>query len=166
MVMTLNAEAVPHTCLPVSWGAYGELAGMLFNDTGKRTLRELYCGRRSAEEIDWKLFLERIRRVCLTLEACHALDIRHGNIRPEVIFVDPTSCTSESDCVYLASWLFSSRLAVENPFPSSAILSASLSYVAPECTGRMNRNIDSRSDLYSLGVTLYESLCLQLPFTG
>src|SRR5258705_11055884 len=38
--------------------------------------------------------------------------------------------------------------------------------MAPEQTGRMNRSIDARSDLYSLGVTLYEMLTGALPFTA
>jgi serine/threonine protein kinase len=38
--------------------------------------------------------------------------------------------------------------------------------MAPEQTGRMNRSVDSRSDLYSLGVTLYEMLTGSLPFTA
>ncbi|HUA51049.1 MAG TPA: AAA family ATPase [Candidatus Sulfotelmatobacter sp.] len=38
--------------------------------------------------------------------------------------------------------------------------------MAPEQTGRMNRSIDSRSDLYSFGVTLYEMLTGSLPFSA
>src|SRR4029077_19842007 len=40
-----------------------------------------------------------------------------------------------------------------------------LPYMSPEQTGRMNRSIDSRSDLYAFGVTLYEMLTGTLPFT-
>src|SRR5258706_6691448 len=36
--------------------------------------------------------------------------------------------------------------------------------MAPEKTGRMNRSVGSRSDLYALGVTFYEMLTGQLPF--
>jgi serine/threonine protein kinase len=38
--------------------------------------------------------------------------------------------------------------------------------MAPEQTGRMNRSIDARSDLYSLGVTFYQMLTGTLPFTA
>jgi serine/threonine protein kinase len=39
-------------------------------------------------------------------------------------------------------------------------------YMAPEQTGRMNRPIDSRSDLYSLGITFYQMLTGSLPFAA
>ena len=39
-----------------------------------------------------------------------------------------------------------------------------LPYISPEQTGRINRAVDERSDLYSLGVVLYELMSGQLPF--
>lgn len=43
-------------------------------------------------------------------------------------------------------------------------LEGTLAYVSPEQTGRMNRVVDYRTDLYSLGVTFYETLTGRLPF--
>ena len=39
-----------------------------------------------------------------------------------------------------------------------------LPYISPEQTGRINRAVDERSDLYSLGVVFYELMTGQLPF--
>ncbi|NLD47246.1 MAG: AAA family ATPase [Clostridiaceae bacterium] len=44
------------------------------------------------------------------------------------------------------------------------ILEGSLDYLSPEQTGRINRPVDYRTDLYSLGITLYEVFTGQLPF--
>ncbi|HET9952973.1 MAG TPA: protein kinase, partial [Polyangiaceae bacterium] len=41
-----------------------------------------------------------------------------------------------------------------------------LAYISPEQTGRINRSVDHRTDLYSLGVTFYELLTGQRPFAG
>lgn len=43
-------------------------------------------------------------------------------------------------------------------------LEGTLQYISPEQTGRMNRTVDYRTDLYSLGISLYEALTGRLPF--
>ena len=60
-----------------------------------------------------------------------------------------------------------SRLPRERQAPASPeIIAGTLAHMSPEQTGRMNRSMDTRSDLYSLGVTLYELLTGALPFTA
>ena len=69
--------------------------------------------------------------------------------------------------VWLTGFGIASRLPRERQAPEPPeVIAGTLAYMAPEQTGRMNRSIDSRSDLYSLGVTFYEMLTGALPFTA
>ena len=69
--------------------------------------------------------------------------------------------------VRLTGFGIASRLPRERQSPEPPeTIAGTLAYMAPEQTGRMNRSIDSRSDLYALGVTFYQMLTGALPFTA
>ncbi|MBX4959766.1 AAA family ATPase [Rhizobium lentis] len=90
----------------------------------------------------------------------HARGVIHKDINPANILIDQTT-----DETWLTGFGIASRIHRERniPAPPGSIV-GTLPYMAPEQTGRMNRSIDSRSDLYSLGVTFYEMLTGSLPF--
>jgi serine/threonine protein kinase len=92
----------------------------------------------------------------------HARGLIHKDIKPAHILVDPA--TGE---VWLTGFGIASRLPRERPVAAPPeMMAGTLAYMAPEQTGRMNRSIDTRSDLYAYGVTLYELLTGTLPFTA
>jgi Glycosyl hydrolases family 18/Protein kinase domain len=83
-------------------------------------------------------------------------------LKPANILVEPASGKA-----WLMGFGIASRLPRERqPADIPEVVAGTLAYMAPEQTGRMNRSIDSRSDLYSFGVSLYEMLTGQLPFTA
>jgi predicted ATPase/signal transduction histidine kinase len=97
-----------------------------------------------------------------TLRQVHARGLIHKDIKPANVLVD-----AANGGVWLTGFGIASRLPREraNPEPPDEI-AGTLAYMAPEQTGRMNRSIDARSDLYSLGVTFYQMLTGALPFTA
>jgi PAS domain S-box-containing protein len=89
----------------------------------------------------------------------HRRGLIHKDIKPANVLVDAAGT------VRLTGFGIASRLPRERQaLASPAVIAGTLAYMAPEQTGRMNRSIDTRSDLYALGVTLYELLTGQLPF--
>ena len=96
------------------------------------------------------------------LRQVHARGLIHKDIKPANILVD-----AASGSVWLTGFGIASRLPRERQAPAPPeVIAGTLAYMAPEQTGRMNRSMDSRSDLYALGVTLYEMLTGHLPFTA
>src|SRR5688572_287026 len=89
----------------------------------------------------------------------HAANVIHKDVSSHNVLYDPAgrSCT-------LIDFGIATRLrSEESNFKAAAALEGTLAYIAPEQTGRMNRSLDYRADLYSLGVTLYELFTGELP---
>jgi PAS domain S-box-containing protein len=105
-------------------------------------------------------FLRFATGLSAALRQLHERGLIHKDIKPANILVD--FATGQ---VWLTGFGIASRLPRERQSPEPPeLIAGTLAYMAPEQTGRMNRSIDSRSDLYSLGVTLYEMLTGALPF--
>ena len=92
----------------------------------------------------------------------HRRGIVHKNVKPAHVLVDVATSR-----VWLTGFGIASRLPRQRqePVPPESI-AGTLAYMAPEQTGRMNRSIDGRSDLYGLGIVMYEMLTGTLPFAG
>jgi PAS domain S-box-containing protein len=95
------------------------------------------------------------------LGQAHRQGLIHKDIKPANVLAD------EGGRVWLTGFGIASRLRRERPTPEPPeIIAGTFAYMSPEQTGRMNRSIDTRSDLYSLGVTLYEMLTGIRPFAA
>ena len=100
--------------------------------------------------------------VAAALGKVHQHGLIHKDIKPANVLVNTASGE-----VRLTGFGIASRLTRERQAPDPPeVIAGTLAYMAPEQTGRMNRSIDSRSDLYSLGVTYYEMLTGSHPFTA
>lgn len=101
------------------------------------------------------------------LGVVHSLGIIHNNVNPYTILV--TSGIPPKG--HLFGWHLATRHGrdeVTHDHTGSIIAlrdnPSPLQYIAPECTGRMNRVVDYRADFYSLGITMYELCVGFLPF--
>ncbi|WP_293270597.1 hybrid sensor histidine kinase/response regulator [Microcoleus sp. PH2017_02_FOX_O_A] len=116
----------------------------------------------TTQKIKLKHFLEIAVQLAQSLGEIHQNQIIHKDIKPHNIIIHP-----ETYQVKITDFSISSRLVRENASPSYPnLLEGTLAYISPEQTGRMNRAIDYRSDFYSLGVTFYEMLTGELPFSA
>lgn len=131
---------------------------LILEDFGGQSLDRILSNRR--------LPLTQVLRIGIaladSLNYLHQIPIIHKDIKPSNIIINPVTGQ-----IKIADFSIASRLDSENPTISNPNqLSGTLAYMSPEQTGRMNRVVDYRSDFYCLGITLYEMLTGQLPFTS
>ena len=129
---------------------------LVLEDPGGETLDRSLSGPLQVSQ-----FLRLAVGIATALSGLHKRELIHKDVKPANILVN--SATGE---VRLMGFGIASRLPRERQTPEPPeFIAGTLPYMAPEQTGRMNRSIDSRSDLYALGVTLYEMLTGSLPFS-
>ncbi len=103
-------------------------------------------------------FIDFAIHIASSLTDVHHENIVHKNVVPENIFIHPQSLRSNSPTSASPPFSLGTRCGSQ-----PHLIEGSLPYISPEQTGRRNRSVDSRSDLYSLGIT-YQMLTGRLPF--
>jgi PAS domain S-box-containing protein len=107
-------------------------------------------------------FLRLAIGIATTVGRLHRRGIVHKDLKPANILVNCADGEVRLTGLGIAKRLSRERQQLEPP----ETIAGTLAYMAPEQTGRMNRSIDSRSDLYALGVTFYQMLTGALPFSA
>lgn len=110
--------------------------------------------------LDLKQFLVLGTRMAEILQDIHREHIIHRDIKPSNFIYNPTDGK-----IHLIDFGLASRIDIKSSSETSPDrLAGSLPYISPEQTGRMNRMVDYRSDIYSLGATFYYMLTGNPPF--
>lgn len=105
------------------------------------------------------------REVAIALAAAHAAGVVHRDLKPANIFLVPQAQGGEVVKVvdFGISKVADSSAAASVSQPTMAgLVSGTPAYMSPEQTA--GRAVDSRADIYALGVVLYEMLCGRPPF--
>lgn len=100
-------------------------------------------------------------RVAEALEHSHGLGVIHRDIKPENVMVDRDG--DDSLRVRVADFGVAAA-EFEERVTKSGVIVGTGSYLSPEQVSE--GIVDARSDIFSLGVLLYESLAGALPFSG
>lgn len=139
---------------PIAITVHEGRPALLLEDPGGVMLESL-LGRLSLEEL-----LSVAIAVTDAVRSLHEAGLVHRDLKPTNVLVDRVGGHAWLTGLCLAEP--SGLLAPDPAMP----LAGTLAYMAPEQTGRAGGVVDVRSDLYSLGVTLYQLATGALPFTA
>lgn len=130
----------------------------LFTDSGSVSLRQLLA----EQQLNWSQWLSVAIRISTLLGRLHEAGVIHKQVNPDHLLFNP-----DTGLVELIGFSLSTGLSREQASWNTPELGeGGLAYIAPEQSGRINRNIDYRSDYYSLGATLYELMTGRPPFVS
>ncbi|MBM4251550.1 MAG: GAF domain-containing protein [Deltaproteobacteria bacterium] len=156
---TLSSEfQSPHIARPLDLLLWDGQWTIVFEDIGGRSLDTIVKDTKG----QWQSFIPIALKMTEALAVVHEYGVIHKDICPANIIATP-----DLGQIQIIDFGIATKLSRETTTADSIdTIEGTLSYIAPEQTGRMNRPVDLRSDLYALGVTFYQLLTGSLPFTS
>jgi len=111
--------------------------------------------------LDLAELVAHVRQIAAALDAVHARGMVHRDLKPENVFL--VSRDRQAELVKVLDFGIVKLTEGPTTRTSQGTLLGTPAYMSPEqCSGRLE--VDARSDLYSLGVLIFEALTGRLPF--
>lgn len=111
--------------------------------------------------------LELFIQVCHAIQHAHQKGIIHRDIKPSNILITHRDGTAAPKVIdFGIAKAAEVRLGGETPFTAHDQFMGTPAYMSPEQVDMVGIDVDTRSDIYSLGVLLYELLTSHTPFDG
>jgi len=146
---------LPETCGLEQRGAQPHL---ITEDVGAVSLSHLL----KEGPLPLRAFLELSIQILDTIRFVHERQVVHKDVTPGNVIWN-----AELRRAQLIDFGIATRVSREMPAVlNRGLLEGTLAYMSPEQTGRTNHSLDYRSDLYSLGATLFHAAAGQRPFPG
>ena len=132
-----------HLILVMEYIAGGDLAGLM----AARQLR--------VDEV-----LEYSRQIAFGLDAAHTAGLVHRDVKPQNVMLSQDS-TGRTVLKLIDFGIVADHLSTQQ---TSVMRGGSIGFAAPEQWVRAGKELDGRTDLYSLGATMYRMLCGRMPY--
>ncbi len=153
--ITRAPEAPACAPVPLALLTFQGMLALVMKDVGANSL-----DRQLGSPMEVGTFLLLAIRIAAAVADIHRRHLVHRDLKPQNIL-----CHPQTEEVWITGFGIATPIpCTREPAGAGRMIEGSLPYMAPEQTGRMNRTVDQRTDLYSIGITFYEMLTGRLPF--
>ncbi|MEK8128541.1 AAA family ATPase [Paenibacillus filicis] len=148
--------------MPEQWGEWNDAPALLMEHLEGQPLSSYV----QDSPVELTLFLHMAAGMAEALTRLHHAKHVHLALSPRAFFIESSRKKSRLTELHRSAPLSSGPDSVPDPLSAWAGDMDGLLYAAPELIGRLNRRVDHRTDIYSLGAVFYRMLAGEPPFNS